>query len=331
MADDKPFEPTHSRLEKARREGDVARSHDICAVSAFALSVAVTAAAAAPLAGAFKIAIIAAVRRDNWKEDALHAGFLTLVPLAAAVLAAAAAAALQGGITVTWPAMKLARLAPPENIKRILSRETAFAALRSAATFLCAGFASAAAFAGVAGASMHFTGLESIAGQAWRGSLTAAGAACAAAALFAVGDYAAQIRRRRTRLRMSHDEMQRDRKEQEGDPVARGRRRTMHRQFARGSLGRVKKASFVIVNPEHVAVALEYKPPAVPVPRVLVRAADELAARVRAIAAEWGIPLVHNVAVARLLYQSSGDYIPVECYAAIASIVAALHERGDFE
>ncbi len=98
--------------------------------------------------------------------------------------------------------------------------------------------------------------------------------------------------------------------------------------LARGSLRRVKEAAFVVCNPEHIAVALEYRPPAVPVPRVLVRAADETAARVRAIAVECGVPLVRNVALARMLYETDVEqYIPPECYAAVAEIVAQL--RGD--
>jgi len=131
-------------------------------------------------------------------------------------------------------------------------------------------------------------------------------------------------------LRMSHDELQRDRKEQDGDPVTRSRRRSMHRQLARGSLRRVRDATFVVCNPEHIAVALEYRPPAVAVPRVLVRAADETAARVRELAVECGIPLVHNIALARSLYATTqaGEYIPLESYVAVAEIVASLQKDG---
>jgi flagellar biosynthesis protein FlhB len=331
MADDKQFEATQSRLEKATREGDVARSHDVCAISAFAAGMAAAAAVAIPLAETFRFVILTSFRGEGWAGAGLHLGVLVLVPLAAAAAAATAAAALQGGLTVTWPSVKLERLSPNENIKRILSRDTAFAALRSAIAFACAAALAIVALARVASACAHFIGVGGLAAEAWRGSLTAAAAACAVAGLFAGGDYLTQLRRRRSRLRMSHDEMQRDRKEQEGDPLARSRRRSFHRQVARGSLRRVKDAAFVVVNPEHVAVALEYRPPTVPVPRVLVRAADELAARVRAIATDCGIPIVRNVALARQIYKASGDYIGPECYSAVAQIVAALHESGELK
>ncbi len=125
---------------------------------------------------------------------------------------------------------------------------------------------------------------------------------------------------------MSFEELRRDSKENDGDPLARSRRRALHRQIARGSLQRVKDAAFVVTNPTHIAIALEYRPPQVPVPRVLVRATDDAAARVRDLASAYGIPLVENVALARQLYASAkaGDFIPHETYVAVAEIVAAL-------
>jgi flagellar biosynthesis protein FlhB len=131
-------------------------------------------------------------------------------------------------------------------------------------------------------------------------------------------------------MRMSFEELKRDQKENDGDPLARSRRRSMHRQLSRGSLRRVKDAAFVVTNPTHIAIALEYRPPGVPVPRVLVRAADESAARVRELAAAYRVPLVENVSLARALYASAkpGEYIPQETYLAVAEIVAALTKCG---
>ncbi|HYL26367.1 MAG TPA: EscU/YscU/HrcU family type III secretion system export apparatus switch protein, partial [Candidatus Nitrosotalea sp.] len=87
-----------------------------------------------------------------------------------------------------------------------------------------------------------------------------------------------------------------------------------------------KDAAFVIVNPSHIAVGLEYAPPRVAVPRVLVRAADEAAMRVRAIAASRRIPLVENALLARALYRDcrTGEAIPQRHYVAVAEVVAAL-------
>jgi len=329
VAEEKPFEATQTHLQRAKREGDVARSQDFCAVLAFAGGTAAAAALAAPIGESFRTAIVAASTGQTWAGAASRIGFEALLPFAAAGTSAIAAAALQGGLSLTWPAVKLERLSPGNNLRRIASRETLFGAVRSAASFACAAGAAVASLSAVASTALHNAGPATIAVQAWHGALVAAAAASLLALVFAGGDYFAQVARQRLRLRMSYEEMQRDRKEHDGDPLARSRRRALHRRFARGSLRRVKDAAFVIVNPEHVAVALEYRPPAVAVPRILVRAADETAARVREIAARCGIPIVANVPLARMLYAAdAGEFIAPECYAAVAHVVAALYESG---
>lgn len=328
MAEEKHFEATHSRLEKAKRDGDVARSQDLCALFAFAGGAAAVAAIAPALGGAFRLSLVSASRGDSWLGAAQLVMTLVLVPVAAASIASLGGAMLQGGLTLNVPRAKFDRLSPVENGKRILSRETLLSAVRSLAAFACAAAAAVPALRVVAAGALHGATVTDLTRAAWQGSLFAASAACLSAGAFAVGDYFTQMKRRRSRLRMSHEEMRRDRKEQDGDPLARSRRRSMHRMLARGSLRRVKDAAFIVCNPEHIAVALEYRPPAVPVPRVLVRAADETALRVRAIAVECGIPLVRNVALARALYETQIEhYIPPECYIAVAEIVASLREN----
>jgi len=329
MAEEKQFEATQSRLEKAKREGDVTRSQDLCAVAAFAAGTLAVAGIAAPAGGVMRAIVTAAGRGERWDAAAAELGILALVPMAASGAASVLCAAWQGGLALRLPAPKLERLSPAQNLKRTLSRETAFSAARSLLAFLCAGAAVVPAARNVASAALRGTGIEGLAAAAWHGSLSVAAVACVAAGCFSTADYLAQRRRRQLRLRMSHDELQRDRKEHDGDPLARSRRRSVHRQLSRGSLRRVKDAAFVVCNPQHIAVALEYRPPSVSVPRVLVRGADEAAARVREAAREYGIPLVRNVSLARALYESrEEEYIPVECYVAVAEIVARLQKTG---
>ena len=68
------------------------------------------------------------------------------------------------------------------------------------------------------------------------------------------------------RLRMSFEERKRELKDEEGDASARGRRRSLHRELLRGGMHRVKEASFVVVNPTHLAIAMAYRPPHIAVP-----------------------------------------------------------------
>jgi flagellar biosynthesis protein FlhB len=86
----------------------------------------------------------------------------------------------------------------------------------------------------------------------------------------------------------------------------------------------------VVVNPTHIAIAVRYAPPGVPVPEILVRAADEAARSVRELAAAHGIPIVENVALARALYATgeAGSAIPSPTFVAVARVIAELVRAG---
>jgi flagellar biosynthesis protein FlhB len=135
----------------------------------------------------------------------------------------------------------------------------------------------------------------------------------------------------RRRLRLDHAELKSELRRSEGDPLLRGRRRRAHGALVRGSLRRLGEASFVVVNPEHVAVALAYRPPEVAVPRVVVRARGEAAHRVKRKARELALPVIEEPALARALFAAGdeGTYVPRELYAAVAKIVAALLRPAD--
>jgi flagellar biosynthesis protein FlhB len=326
---EKPFEPTPQRIEKARREGDVARSGELGANVAFGLAAAAT-VAAAPWLNVYARAAIAtaASGRAPWAAAEAIVG-VALLPVSAAALAAVAAGAVQtGGLRLTGVALKLERLNPLEGLKRIASRETASHAVRAAAAFLVATGAMAPAMAAAASAMLRASGLPAVAAAAWSASERTVLAAVATGLLFAAAEYAAARSAWLRRLRMSFEERKREAREQDGDPMARGRRRALHRALLRGPLAEVERASFVVANPTHVAVALEYRPPAVPVPRVTVRAAGEFARRVRALARAHGVPVVENVALARALYRDVrvGEPIARAHYVAVAEVVAALQE-----
>lgn len=331
MAQEKQFEPTPSHIERAKREGDVARSQELGNAAAFGAALLATVAILAPLAAALRAALFSAAQGSFNRAALANAAALMLVPLGAAAAAAIGANIVQsGGLRLTPVSMKAERLAPGEQLKRMFSREAAVTAARASIAFICAAVAIVPAFAGIYAAALNAGGAGGVASAAWSGALHAAIAACAVGAVFASADYGVQLAAWRKRLRMSFEELKRDQKESDGDPLARSRRRALHRQISRGSLRRVRDAAFIVTNPTHIAIALEYRPPGVPVPRVLVRAADQAAARVRELAAAHRIPLVENVPLARRLYALAkpGEYIPQETYVAIAEIVAALAKAG---
>jgi flagellar biosynthesis protein FlhB len=327
VSEEKPFEPTTSRLQKAKREGDVARTQELSGTIAFACALGASLAAVPAIGAQAKILLDDVFISRNAAPAFAASIALTMVPaLAAAAGACASACAQAGGLQLTAITVKTERLNPAENLKRMLSREAAVSSARAFVAFVCAGAALAGTALAVYGSVLHGSGAGATAAAAWSGAIRTSEVLCLIGAIFSAADYGAQFKRWRKRLRMSHEELTRDQKEQDGDPHARGRRRALHRRISRASIARVKDAAFVITNPPHIAVALEYRPPDVPVPRVLVRAADEAAARVREAASSHGIPLVENVPLARSLYASTsaGDFIPQETYLAVAEIVSRL-------
>jgi flagellar biosynthesis protein FlhB len=331
VSDDKPFEATPQRIAKARREGNVARAGEFVANLAFAAAAAAAIACAPVLGAATRGALLtASAGRPPWAGCAL-ALMAAAATLAAAALTGVLASALQnGGIAFAPLAVKLERLNPLDGLKRMLSRETFAHAARSACAFAAAAAAMCVTVVWAMPALVRTDDVRTVAAAAWRAAEQVAFVACAVGLLFACAEFAAAHRAWLQKLRMSYEERKRDAREQEGDPFARARRRAVHRSLLRGSLANVKKASFVVVNPTHVAVALEYRPPAIPVPRVLVRAADRAALQVRALADRYRVPVIADVALAHALYAGAraGDAIPHEHYVAVAEIVVALLRSG---
>lgn len=321
---EKPFEATPHRIAKARREGNVARSSELAANLSFAAG-GVTTLAIAPLFGGVVCnALIAA--RSQHAAPAAAVVAVALLPAGAAAFAGALGNLVQNGALSFAISAKFERINPLDGIKRILSRETLAHALRASLAFGCA-VTAMAPFVGLAASAMLSSAtLNQVAAAAWMAAREVCVAACVVGFCFAVAEYAAARNAWLRKLRMSFDERKRETKEEEGDAAARGRRRALHRALLRGGVRRLKDAAFVVANPEHVAVALEYRPPQIPVPRVLVRAADAAAARVRAIAASYRIPIVENVWLARALYRDGriGEPIPHVHYVAVAEVVAAL-------
>jgi flagellar biosynthetic protein FlhB len=145
--------------------------------------------------------------------------------------------------------------------------------------------------------------------------------------LFALGDYGLQRYRVMSSLKMSRQDVRDEGKQQEGSAEVKGRVRKVQREMARRRmLGDVAKATVVITNPTHFAVALEYRRDTMAAPRVLAKGQDLVAKRIRDKAREHGVPIVENKALARTLYQSAevGETIPADLYAAVAEVLAYL-------
>ena len=152
-------------------------------------------------------------------------------------------------------------------------------------------------------------------------------AVVAAFALVGVGDLVFARRSWRKRLRMTRQELKDELKQSEGDPLVKSRLRSLASDRARRRMiADVEKASFVILNPVHYAVALRYVRAEGGAPVVVAKGQELLALRIRERAEAKRIPTIENPALARSLYGQVevGQMIPVEFYRAIAEIVNAI-------
>jgi flagellar biosynthetic protein FlhB len=328
---EKTFDAPPSRIAKARREGNLPRAQEFGANLAFIFASLATLAIAAPVGAFARAALVHAATSGSALPLGLAVVALGLVPMLVAALSGLAGGLIQnGGFVLVAPSLKFERLQPAEGIKRMFSREAATHGARAAIAFALASAAMLPTFHALLGASVVALTASSVASIAWSGAAHVVFAAAAVGMLFAIAEFAVARRAWLRKLRMSLAEFKRELKESDGDPLARSRRKALHRNLVRGRIERVKDAAFVVVNPTHVAVALEYRPPQVPVPAVLVRAADEMALRVRELAAEYRVPVIEDVNLARALYRDAtvGEPIACEHYLAVAEVVIALMRSG---
>lgn len=144
------------------------------------------------------------------------------------------------------------------------------------------------------------------------------------ATVIAAIDYAYQRFSFMRQMKMSKQEVKEENKQSEGDPAIKGRLRQIRADRARKRMmASVPKASVVITNPTHYAVALQYEMGATNAPKLVAKGVDFLAARIREIAEAHDIPIVENPPLARTLYATvEVDHeIPPEHYKAVAEII----------
>ena len=328
---DKRFAPTTLRRDRAKREGNVPQSAELTGIAAFAAGTLGALAALALAAGAAVAAVHAAAARANVAPALALLAVAALLPAGSAAAAAVVAGLAQGG-GLHLRALKVngAALNPFSGLRRMFGAEAAVALARASIAFVATLAAMLPLAHDVLAAAVTLSSPATAAAIVVNASLRAIGVALAAGAVFAIADYALVRRRWLSQLKMSFEEIKREAREHEGDPHAKARRKSLHRSVLRNALERTREASFVVVNPTHVAVALRYEPPEVPVPEIIVRAADEAALRVRELAREHGIPIVEDIALARLLFATgeAGRAIPHETFVAVAQVVASLSRAG---
>jgi flagellar biosynthetic protein FlhB len=254
-------------------------------------------------------------------------GPLALVAAAASVFASV----LQVGWGYAPKALHLNwdRLAPAQGFKKLAPAysgpELAKAVIGiTVIGALCYGFlrdfyAEAPRLVTMAPAESSAYGWTLVWGLLWRSSL--------ALAVLGAADYLVQHWRWFSQQKMSRQDVRDEARLNDGNPEIKQRVRRIQRDMARKRmLHAVKTATVVVTNPTHFAVALEYRREEMAAPVVVAKGQDEVAARIRALAREHGVPIVENVALARALHKTAdiGDVIPAPLFGAVAEVLAYL-------
>jgi flagellar biosynthetic protein FlhB len=326
------------RRQKAREQGQVARSRDLTAGLGAMTAVMFLASQMPAFASYWRGMLrqqlelaashpdqLVPVWRDSWpvfRGVALAAGMSWVV--------ATAGGLAQGGLVFAPSALapNWKRLDPVSHVEQLFSLAAVSRLLKSLLpTAVVVYFAigvlvrdfrlfPALLHAG-RGALLAFT-IGRMYEVAWKGSLVLL--------LWAGADYFLERQRHENELKMSRQDQKDEFKEMEGHPAIKQRIRRLQRQTRRRRmLNDVERAAVVITNPTEFAIALEYRMD-MDAPVVVAKGRNLLAAQIKGIARWKGIPLIENPPLAHALYRAVevGQAIPAKLYAVVAEILAAI-------
>lgn len=329
-------EPTPRRLAEARRRGEVAVSRELSSAAALAGAVLVLGwdapAAIARAVEGMRAALGGAVAARGVSEGFAVVG--TLGPrLAAPVLGAVLVVTLVVGLAQTGGLVAplrvdLGRVASAGSWRRLFDGRAVAASVGGLLKVTLVGAVAVVVLRPFAATLVSLTGATPPRLLGALGTLTGHLAVRLALAILALGvvDLWLVRRRHHRSLRMTRDEVKRDFKEAEGDPAYRGERQRLHRELLEQRMvEEVRRADFVVVNPEHIAVALRYDAQSDAAPVVVAKGERLVAERIKQIAREAGVPIFRDVGLARALAElAEGGEIPVALYEAVAEILRAV-------
>jgi flagellar biosynthetic protein FlhB len=339
---------TPKRREDARKKGQVARSRELpAAVGLLAAALFFWVGGGAMVTGAGRMMrdTLGRVVQADLSLPRFQALLLSTagdaIGLLAPLMVVMAAVGVAANVLQTGPvaslhplAPKLSKISPAKGLKRIFSAVTLMELFKSIlkVTVVCAVVygvlkGEAARIPELAGSDVHAL-LPYMGRVAFRIVLSTGLALLMLGAI----DFAFQRFEHEKRLRMTRQEIKREMRETEGDPMVRARIRSIQREAARKRMmSDVPGADVVVTNPTHLAVALKYAPDSMAAPRVVAKGAGHVAARIREIATQAGVPLMEDKPLARALYKAVevGREIPFELYQAVAEVLAFVYRMND--
>jgi flagellar biosynthetic protein FlhB len=332
-------DPTQKRLDEALQRGDVVKSQEVNTWFIIAGGVLILMAFSGPMSSSLAttmrglLANSYAIRVDGrgFIDVAMKIGLEVLgaiaVPLILLMLAAAAGSLIQHRLVWSAEALmpRLSKISPAAGLGRLFSTQALVNFLKGliklaliAAIMTALLWPQRARLASLV--AVDPAGLLSITQSL---SLDMLGAVVAVLALIAAADYLFQYRQWFERQKMSLRELKEEFKQSEGDPMIKAKIKQLRQiKMKKRMMAAVPKASVVITNPTHFAVALQYAR-GMNAPVCVAKGVDAIARKIREVAAEHDIPIVENPPLARALHATVDidEEIPPEHYQAVAEIV----------
>jgi flagellar biosynthesis protein FlhB len=338
---DRTLPATARRIEKAREQGQVARSRDLGHFAALGLGIALVAFFAQDAtqgAGAllreglrFDAAQIAnpALMLQRLADLGLHMVMLLLPLLLVSSLVAVGSGLASGGWNFTWEPLqpKFSKLNPLSGLVRVFTGAQLADTLKACALALLLGavgglYLRAQWLRHVELLAMPLPAALAAGGDIILTGLLLMGGVLAA---FALVDVPLQRFMLARKLRMSMQEVKEEFKEVDGNPEIKQRRKQRMREMAnRRMLAAVPEADLVVMNPTHYAVALKYDEHSMAAPRVVAKGADLMALRIRDLARDSKVPVLQAPPLARALYAHTelDAEVPARLYSAVAQVLA---------
>ena len=354
MAEDtsqeKTEEPTPRKQQKAREEGNVARSRELN-TSAILIVAAVCFLAFGKIftdtAERIMRFCFAFDPRASWDISmageylyaTLFEAFVALLPLFGLLLLAALFAPIGlGGWNFSTKALmpKGSRLNPLSGLKRMFSMNSLVELLKGWAKVLVVAVAAVLILISMKNQllAMIFEPTENAISHAADALLWSFLFLAASTVIIAIVDIPFQVYSHTKKLRMTMQEIKDEFKNTEGKPEVKAKIRQLQREMAsRRMMADVPDADVIITNPTHYAVALKYQPNVMPAPILLAKGVDEVAFKIREIGEEYKIPILENPALARAVYHNTriGDEIPEGLYIAIAQVLAYIYQVDQWQ
>lgn len=347
MADEsgeKTEEPTHRKLEEARKKGQVWKSRDLTGALVFLGGFAVMVATFPTMLARFREVLQGAMAKvagpvgPQAVAQALYDGMTAMLLLTLPIVVACAAIGaladvLQVGAMFTLEPLspKLEKLNPIEGLKKLFSKKQLVELLKSTVKLTLAAYVAYTVLRGelrlIVSSARASPGLilEAAGSILWK-LATRIGMLLA---LFAVFDLWWQRRSFMKDQMMTKEEVKREYKESEGDPHHKAKRKQLHREILESAmLNDVARADVVVTNPDHYAVALKYERAQDGAPRVLAKGMDSLAQQIKALARGADVPMVEDKPLARALFRVElGDEIPDGLFDAVAEILSFVYAQ----